>query len=250
MEKQFLAICSPLNIDQQRKVATSVALLSNWKEQQNHSATSLLIEALNQFAVRYASSQFSVEEEHSFLPVMIERFSCNGVSYSDKIFIEGELEPMYNTFRVNCRAYNEDFKEKFVAQASIIVQAVELPIIPFPDVITEKSADFLWEVWPINQECYGFHLNLGHYLFQEHFPGRPVCPGSLLIDLALSLCKWNRSNIIKLHKVKFLKSVTPDRNYIISLNINSEETLGRFSINSENGERHTNGSFSFSQVLL
>ncbi|CDM91083.1 hypothetical protein L7750_18800 [Xenorhabdus bovienii] len=251
METQFLAICLPLSIEPRREMATGVALLSSWQGHQNHSTISLLIEALNQFAVRYVSSQFSAKMQQRFLPVMIEHFSCKVASCSNKMIVEGGLEPVYNTFRVNCRVYSGESREEIVAQASIIVSEVELPTTPFAEISIENSAISLWEVWPISNHCYGFHLNSGHYLFQEHFPGQPVCPGSLLIDLVFSLCKRNESktDIIKLHKVKFLKAVRPDHNYTVSLKTNSEGMLGNFFICDENGERHTNGRFSFLQAL-
>lgn len=106
METQFLAICLPLSIEPRREMATGVALLSSWQGHQNHSTISLLIEALNQFAVRYVSSQFSAKMQQRFLPVMIEHFSCKVASCSNKMIVEGGLEPVYNTFRVNCRVYS------------------------------------------------------------------------------------------------------------------------------------------------
>ncbi|MER2475036.1 hypothetical protein ABR965_22490 [Photorhabdus laumondii] len=250
METHFLAICSPLRFDADRTMAISTATLSTWHFYQQHTSVSLLLEALNQFAVRYVTSCFPCGVAQRFLPVMVESFICKVALCCNQMNIQGELELVYNAFRVNCRVYSVESQEKVIAQASIIINEVELPDL-FSDVLAEGSISSLWQTWQITTQVNGFRLNSRHSLFQEHFPGRPVCPGSLLIDLVLSMVGNTKSaEIIELHKIKFLKPVTPNRDYVVSVIAGDHVLSGVFFINADNGERHVNGNFSFSQVSL
>lgn len=57
------------------------------------------------------------------------------------------------------------------------------------------------------------HIPAGHPAFAGHFPGRPITPGVVLLDLALSaLARLTGQPLagIKLNQGKFLSPVAPD----------------------------------------
>lgn len=71
---------------------------------------------------------------------------------------------------------------------------------------------------------YGFtiRLNPDHIIFKAHFPGYPVTPGVVLMQIAQELCSVALSEKLTLHSaknVKFLRVVKPAEDTDIEIDI-------------------------------
>ncbi|MGC0808279.1 hypothetical protein WKG86_10185 [Pantoea agglomerans] len=238
MENKFLTICSPLD-----SAATASAKLTHWKGYKNHQSVSLLLEAIHQFAVRYATSQYPCTPAQRYLPAMIEYFESETKLTEEQLVLEGDIEIQHVSVRVICRAWSDNSRDRLVAEAAIIVHPVSLPI-KFTSPAAEDSAIPLWEILSQNTKYCEFRLNGSNPLFSEHFTGNPVCPGSLLIDLLLStLLHPTERQTLKLKKVKFLRAVLPETIYRLTLGSAEGSQTNTFIITAEKGERHVSGSY-------
>ncbi|WP_375619696.1 MULTISPECIES: hypothetical protein [unclassified Bartonella] len=106
-----------------------------------------------------------------------------------------------------------------IAQAIIIVSKV-----CFPSSCSEKAAlpllGDLCKISSVTGDSCTFSFNAHHPLFEEHFPSRAVCPGSLLIEMVLALTTQGRAkNIasVALKKVKFIEAVYSEDTYQLTI---------------------------------
>lgn len=242
MESMFLNICSPID-----SLATASAKLSRWEGYKNHKSISLLLEAIHQFAVRYATSRHPCAPAHRYLPAMVEHFESAAEFTEEQVMLEGDIEMLQGSVRVMCRAWSYSNHTQLVAEAKIVVHPVPLPVKFTPPVVV-NSAIPLWAILSQNNECCEFLLNGSNPLFNEHFPGSPVCPGSLLIDLLLStLLQPTEQKILKLKKVKFLRALLPEKVYRLTLGSADGSQMTNFLITDERNERHVSGSYFLSK---
>lgn len=61
--------------------------------------------------------------------------------------------------------------------------------------------------------CYSIRLNPDDAILKAHFPGQPIVPGAVLIQLAADAVSAHLNHDITIEtmrNVKFLKAVTPD----------------------------------------
>lgn len=75
-------------------------------------------------------------------------------------------------------------------------------------------------------------LNAGHPVFQGHFPGRPILPGVLMVQLVQHLVEQHTGT--KLHmqqakKIKFLAAVNPQQGTELSLKVSVTNQAGGYS---------------------
>jgi len=108
--------------------------------------------------------------------------------------------------------------------------------------------DDLCKVSTLARDFYTFYFDANHLLFEEHFPCRAVCPGSLLIDMVVSIIsKTNAGSVafIELEKVKFIEAVYPGKKYLLTIKHDTEsDSNGVFYIHTESKKRFTCGRFS------
>lgn len=238
MENMFLNICSPLD-----SAATASVKLTRWNGYKNHLRVSLLLEAIHQFAVRYATLKYPCTPLQRYLPAIVEYYECETVLTEEQLVLEGDIEMHHSSLRIVCHAWSDSNRERLVAEAAIIVHPVSLPIKFMPAAV-EDSAIPLWEIHSKSKEHCEFLLNGSNPLFSEHFPGNPVCPGSLLIDLLLStLLNPTKQQTLKLKKVKFLRALSPEKVYRLTLGSAEATQMTNFLITNESGERHVSGNF-------
>ncbi|EJF81464.1 hypothetical protein MCQ_00162 [Candidatus Bartonella washoeensis Sb944nv] len=134
-----------------------------------------------------------------------------------------------------------------IAQAIIIVSKV-----CFSGSCFEKAAlpllGYLCKIFSVTGDSCNFSFNAHHPLFDEHFPTRAVCSGSLLIEMILALSTQGRAkNIasVTLKKVKFIEAVYPGDTYQLTIKQDTERELGGvFYIHTETKKRSTCGKFS------
>lgn len=67
---------------------------------------------------------------------------------------------------------------------------------------------------------YGIRFNIENPIFQGHFPEHPIVPGTCILRMVVELTELeNRKkvSINNIKEIKFIKAITPDKNYHISL---------------------------------
>ncbi|ECI3619116.1 beta-hydroxyacyl-ACP dehydratase [Salmonella enterica subsp. enterica] len=243
----FLSICQGIALTEPTRACGQINI-SHWDLAHNYLKPGLLLEALHQFSVRFATSVAkNTDPTYRYLPVMAEQFISASHCDSDRLRVEGHIELINDAYRIHCTASPHDNSSTIIAQAIIIVSKVCLP-----DSTSEKAAlsliGDLCKISSLTGDSCTFSFNAHHPLFEEHFPSRAVCPGSLLIDMVLALAaQGTAKNIasIELEKVKFIEAVYPGNTYHLTIKQNTEcEPSGVFYIHTETKKRCTCGKFS------
>lgn len=77
---------------------------------------------------------------------------------------------------------------------------------------------------------YGIKLNAANPILRSHFPGRPLVPGTCLLQILKELaCRHSGLNVSvdTVRDMRFIKAMTPDHDYRISFstNRNADGTL-------------------------
>ncbi len=222
--------------------------ISHWGLAHNYLKQGLLLEALHQFSVRFATVVAKNSDlTYRYLRVMVEQFFSTTHFDSDRLRVEGHIERINEAYRIHCKASPYDNSRTVIAQAIIIVSKV-----CFPSSCSEKAAlpllDDLCKISPVTGDSCIFSFNTHHPLFEENFPSRAVCAGSLLIEMVLVLATQGRAkNIasVALTKVKFIEAVYPRETYQLTIKQDTECELGGvFYIHMETKKRSTCSKFS------
>jgi 3-hydroxymyristoyl/3-hydroxydecanoyl-(acyl carrier protein) dehydratase len=59
----------------------------------------------------------------------------------------------------------------------------------------------------------GFRIGADHPALPGHFPGQPVVPGVVLLDMvAAAIARWKGATITGMPQVKFVQALLPDEN--------------------------------------
>ncbi|MFP1732627.1 beta-hydroxyacyl-ACP dehydratase [Lonsdalea quercina] len=243
----FLGICQGIALTEPARACGQISI-SHWDLAHNYLKPGLLLEALHQFSVRFATAVAkNTDPTYRYLPVMVEQFLSAAHFDSDRLRVEGHIELINDAYRIHCTASPHDNSGAVIAQAIIIVSKICLP-----DSTSEKAAlsliSDLCTISSLTGDSCTFSFNAHHPLFDEHFPSCAVCPGSLLINMVLALAaQGTTKNIasVTLEKVKFIKAVYPRNNYHLTIKQNTEcEPGGVFYIHTETRKRCTCGKFS------
>lgn len=177
---------------------------------------------------------------------MVEQFFSTTHSGSHRLRVEGHIEHITETYYIHCKVSPYDNHRVVVAQAIIIVSKVYLPG-SFSKKVALPLADDLCKISSATGDSCTFSFNASHPFFKEHFPSRAVCPGSLLIEMALTLVMQGRAkNIasVTLRKVKFIEAVYRGDIYHLTIKQDTEsESNGIFYIHTENKKRSSCGNF-------
>lgn len=240
----FLGICAKVE-ECSQGVSKGFLKLSNWDQSETHSAMSLLLEGVNQFAVRFVT-KFSQhkDENYRYLPVMIEYFNAACTCCTDEMEVTGSIELVNDVYRVKCVVTGGSKQGAVIAQASILVAKVYLPH-RYSQKMTASGVPSLWAFsFASDTQCW-FKFESEHPLFEEHFPSRAVCPGSMLIDVLLSRVKKEGGNTrVELSKVKFIDTVYPGVEYQLLTKWDpKDKNTGVFYIQSIGKTRYTCGRF-------
>ncbi|WP_375695971.1 hypothetical protein [Bartonella sp. AC67GZZY] len=184
---------------------------------------------------------------YRYLPVMVEQFFSTTHFDSDRLCVEGHIERINEAYRIHCKASTYDNGKAVVAQAIIMVSKVYFLGSCSQKVALPLLGD-LCKISSITGDSCTFSFNAHHPLFEEHFPSRAVCPGSLLIEMVLALATQDRTkNIasVALKKVKFIEAVYPGDTYQLTIKQDTEcESGSVFYIHTETKKRSTCGKFS------
>lgn len=243
----FLGICQGIALTGSAAACGQINI-SHWDLAHNYLKPGLLLEALHQFAVRFATAvSKNTDPTWRYLPVMVEQFDSAANFDSELLRVEGHIELINDAYRIHCKATPRDNHRAVIAQAIIMVSKVYLPESASDNASPTFLGD-LYNVSPLTGDTYSFSFNAHHPLFQEHFPSRAVCPGSLLIDMVLALASCETAeNIasVTLEKVKFIEAVYPGNVYLLAIKREAEcDSSGVFYIHAETKKRCTCGKFS------
>ncbi|WP_273790363.1 beta-hydroxyacyl-ACP dehydratase [Bartonella sp. CM31XJBT] len=246
-EPNFLGICQSITLTTPMRACGQIDI-SHWDLAHNYLKQGLLLEALHQFSVRFATVVAKNSDlTYRYLPVMVEQFFSTVHFDSDRLRVEGHIERINEDCRIHCKSSPCDNGRAVIAQAIIIVSKV-----CFPSSCSEKAAlpllGDLCKISSVTGDSCTFSFNAHHPLFEEHFPSRAVCPGSLLIEMVLALSTQGRAkNIasVALKKVKFIEAVYPGDTYQLTIKQDTEyEPDGVFYIHTETKKRSTCSKFS------
>ncbi|WP_246792422.1 beta-hydroxyacyl-ACP dehydratase [Bartonella grahamii] len=246
-EPNFLGICQSITLTAPMRACGKIDI-SHWNLAHNYLKQGLLLEALHQFSVRFATMVAKNSDlTYRYLPVMVEQFFSTTHFDSDRLCVEGHIERINEAYRIHCKASLYGNDRAVIAQAIIMVSKV-----CFLSSCSEKAAlpllGDLCKISSVTGDSCTFSFNAHHPLFEEHFPSRAVCPGSLLIEMVLALSMQGRAkNIasVALKKVKFIEAVYPGDTYQLTIKQDTEyEPGGVFYIHTETKKRSTCGKFS------
>lgn len=243
----FLGICQSITLTAPMRACGQIDV-SHWDLAHNYLKQVLLLEALHQFLVSFATvAAKNLDLTYRYLPVMVEQFFSTTHFVSDRLRVEGHIKRINEAYRIHCKASSYDSGSAVIAQATIIVSKV-----CFPGSYSEKAAlpllSDLWKISSVTEDSCTFSFNAHHLLFEEHFPSRAVCPGSRLIEMVLALDTQGRAKSIAsvaLKKVKFIEAVYPGDPYQLTIKQDTEcEPVGVFYIHTETKKRRICGQFS------
>ncbi len=246
-EPNFLGICQSITLTAPMRACGQIDI-SHWNLAHNYLKQGLLLEALHQFSVRFATVVTKNSDlTYRYLPVMVEQFFSTTHFDNDRLRVEGHIERINEAYRIHCKASPYGNGRAVIAQAIIMVSKVY-----FLGSCSEKAAlpllGDLCKISSVTGDSCTFSFNAHHPLFEEHFPSRAVCPGSLLIEMVLALSTQGRAkNIasVALKKVKFIEAVYPGDTYQLTIKQDTEcEPGGVFYIHTETKKRSTCGKFS------
>lgn len=75
-------------------------------------------------------------------------------------------------------------------------------------------------------EVHEFTIDADHPALSGHFPGDPLVPGSLILDLVIAVQPRLRGQPVHIEAVKFLAPLRPDQRVLVEYR---ESALNRFS---------------------
>ena len=87
-------------------------------------------------------------------------------------------------------------------------------------------------------------LNPDHIIYQSHFPGYPITPGVIQLQIITELCGRcldKKMRIIKINRSKFLQVINPEIHKTISISI---------SLTSQNHESEVDAIITFGDIVF
>lgn len=267
MALNFLDMCSlPVHTAPYRACAEiDVKRFSNWRDLP---MSALLTEGINQFAVRFARTVLPkvMESRLRVLPVGIRNLQQLGDLGMGPFLVEGDVSQFGPTARVRITV------RRMAAQATPVLMQAEVAAAVAGEVSvadgTAAHADGVPPLqWQVNSDPlfrltspfgqldrYGFQVNPGCPLLEEHFPGFAVAPGSLVLAFVWEQTARRlgvRGNQLRIDDARFVRPVTPGIEYTCSLRdlaVDGKPGRYRFVLSAANGEVHTQGVFHFEGV--
>lgn len=249
----FLSICSSLCLVQHEAKAAAVLNIKNWTSWRHSLPEKLLLEGVNQFAVRISTAFYPDEEKKRYLPTIIEKFQSALNDIPSNLIISGRCERLHDACRVVCDVtVAGDREDKIIATAVVIVSKIQFQFsMATPEKTRPDLPLWMADITVDNQSlttpvC--LYFNSAHPLFSEHFPGYAVAPGAMVVDIIIKRLKlfspWMRS--LSLSKIKFITPILPNTHYCLKLQFLKNELCFSFCIVSlHSGESATVGIINF-----
>ena len=165
----FLNLCSPIDILNSSAGCADINILK-FALCGEFNKLSLILEAINQFSVRLATS-FSCQKNsnYRYLPAMIQEFSCCANVKNNYFKIQGDIELIERSFRVNCNVIDKS-KLATVAHASVFIASVADSKLFNKTTNANLYTSPLYKIIPLEAEDkYKICFNPNHAIFKEHF---------------------------------------------------------------------------------
>lgn len=264
MALNFLDMCSlPVYTEPYHACAEiDVRRFSNWRDLPMNA---LLTEGINQFAVRFSRTVLPkvMENRLRVLPVGIRNLQQLSELGTGPFLVEGDISQFGPTARVLITVRTMAAQATPVLMQAEVAAAVagEVAVTDCTSAHSDSVQPLLWQVnndplfrltSPFSQiERYGFQVNPGCPLLEEHFPGFAVAPGSLLLSFIWEQTARRlgvRGKQLRIDDARFVRPVTPGVDYTCSLrdlSADGKPDRFRFIVNAANGEVHAQGVFHF-----
>ncbi|PRC94386.1 hypothetical protein [Solimicrobium silvestre] len=264
MALNFLDMCSlPVYTAPYHACAEiDVKRFSNWRDLPMNA---LLTEGMNQFAVRFARTVLPkvMGSRLRVLPVGIRNLQQLDELGTGPFLVEGDVSQFGPTARVRITV------RKMGAEATpVLMQAEVAAAVAGVVAVADGTPAHANSVPPLNWQVnddplfrltspfsqidrYGFQVNPGCPLLEEHFPGFAVAPGSLVLSFVWEQTARRlgvRGKQLQIDDARFVRPVIPGVDYTCSLrDLAADGKPGRFRfvLSSANGDVHSQGIFHF-----
>jgi hypothetical protein len=268
MALNFLDMCSlPVHTAPYRACAEiDVKRFSNWRDLP---MTALLTEGINQFAVRFARTVLPkvMASRLRVLPVGIRNLQQLAELGMGPYLVEGDISQIGPTARVRITVRKMGAEATPILMQAEVAAAVagEVAVVDGTAAHADNVPPLQWQVnsdplfrlaGPFSQiDRYGFQVNPGCPLLEEHFPGFAVAPGSLVLAFIWEQTARRlgvRGKRLQIDDARFVRPVTPGVDYICSLRdlaVDGKPGRFRFVLSAANGDIHTQGVFHFEGAL-
>jgi 3-hydroxymyristoyl/3-hydroxydecanoyl-(acyl carrier protein) dehydratase len=264
MALNFLGMCSlPVYHEPGRaRAEIDVKRFTNWRDTP---MSALLTEGINQFAVRFARTVLPgvMERRQRVLPVGIRNLQQLGDLGTGPFLVEGDVSQFGPTARVRITVSRMAAVPgaplmKAEIAAAVAGEGAVLDGMPghvdnIPPLVWNVAADPLFRpTGPTGQlDRFGFEVSATCPLLEEHFPGFPVAPGSLVLAHVWEQTARRlgvRGAQLSIDDARFVRPVTPGVPYTCTLRDLAQDgkpQRWRFVLTSPDGAVHTQGIFHF-----
>jgi 3-hydroxymyristoyl/3-hydroxydecanoyl-(acyl carrier protein) dehydratase len=269
MALNFLGMCSlPVHTAPGRACAEiDVKRFSNWRDTP---MSALLTEGINQFAVRFARTVLPgvMDRRQRVLPVGIRNLQQLAELGSGPFLVEGEISQFGPTARVRITVRNMSTAPGAPLMQAEVAAAVagESAVLDGTPAHTDNVPALLWNVAedPLfrlagqtgQADRFDFHVSPGCPLLEEHFPGFPVAPGSLVLAFIWKQAALRigvRAPQLRIDDARFVRPVTPGVAYTCALRdlaADGKPQRYRFMVTAPDGSVHSQGIFHFASLPL
>lgn len=262
MALNFLGMCSlPVHTTPYRACAEiDVKRFSNWRELP---MTALLIEGINQFAVRFTRTVLAqvMGSKLRVLPVRIRNLMQLDEPGIGPFLVEGEISQFGPTARVRITVRKMGSEATPALLQAEVTAAVAGKVAILNDTAAHVNGmppswwhaihDPLFRLTrPIGQtDRFGFQVNASCPLLKEHFPDFAVAPASLVLTFIWEQTARHldvRGKQLRIEDARFVRPVIPGVDYTCTLRhlaIDGTPERCRFVLSTINDEVHTQGVF-------
>lgn len=233
MALNFLGMCSlPVHTAPARACAEiDVKRFSNWRDTP---MSALLTEGINQFAVRFARTVLPgvMERRQRVLPVGIRNLQQLGDLGPGPFLVEGDVSQFGPTARVRITVRGMSAVPGPVLMQAEVAAAVagEGAVLDGMPAHADNVPPMRWNVKddPLfrlaastgEADRFGFEVSPTCPLLEEHFPGFPVAPGSLVLAFVWEQAARRvgvRAPQLRIDDARFVRPVTPGVAYACTL---------------------------------
>lgn len=246
----FLNICGAVTTSTGRETVGSAGIdISRYADKQPASSSFLLLEGMNQFAVRLGRRALGIppEARRRVLPVSIRSCELLIPWEENTCRITGEATQFGRAAMVSMRALSGmpgGFESTVFASAEITVASPEVLGAPaamgaeIPPVLSAGATSMVqcgqgFETMLFSAQSriereidarpqsVDFRTKERAPLFEDHFPGSPIVPASLLLEFVWTLCrdkvKSGSNSGFCARNVRLMKPLTPGKSYRVEI---------------------------------
>lgn len=221
MATGFLQMCGPVETaDLAGGIVAGTAELDLFRFRLRGEVRSafLLIEGINQFAVRLGRRVLKAPDDlsHGVLPVSLRSFRQELPIEESTLTAVGEASVFGASAFVSVSVHAGGRGGARIAVAQVVVAAAAAPSARVrPEAKSPAGAGRLnvFSLTDSKPASVAFGVNGGGEVMQEHFPGNPIVPASLMLEFVCRAFGPGPDEMPALRNVRFLKPVVPGGSY-------------------------------------